>query len=251
MEVEQVQCGCGGTKTTVLATKGILHKGEMPRDCTTVICETCGLVFMNPRPSKEEYNRLYAQYGEERHSLDSETAVLNYIKGKEIGLKKKASSIINFLKPHIPSAGTVLDIGTGIGTMSVAMRDQLHWEVEGIEPGVSLAKIISKQFGLNIFNGTLDDFLKNYPEKKFDLLILHHVFEHFTEPVKRLRELLNMLNSGGLIYMEIPNVTDFKKPVHQFFDLLHPYSYSPTTLQNIVEASGAKIIAWNKEKPYR
>ena len=51
--------------------------------------------------------------------------------------------------------------------------------------------------------------------------------------------------------MEIPNVTDFKKPVHQFFDLLHPYSYSPTTLQNIVKASGAKIIAWNKDKPYR
>lgn len=248
--MEIVSCAlCGSNNTTVVAKKGILHKFGAAFDVRNVICNVCGLVFINPRPTNEEYEKIYLQYGEKRHSLDTKEAIEQYV--KMAGVKNKGAQIVDFLMNFIKPGGTALDIGTGAGSVAVALRDHLKMKVEGIEPGVSLAKTVSDLQNFPVFNGNLDDFLKKYPDKKFDLLILHHVFEHFTDPAQRLREFLSMLNSGGLVYMEVPNVLDFKKPMYQFFDLLHPYSYSPVTLAMMLARSGFKIIAWNKNKRWR
>lgn len=240
---------CGGNKIKVIAAKGILHKSGEPLDFRNVICKRCGLVYINPRPTDQEYLDLYAKYGETRHSLRSEESIISYIQSVEN--KPKGKEISEFVSKYVPKGGRALDIGCGVGTVARALRDTLDMEACGIEPDPLLAKTVSKYFNFEIFSGTLDDFLSKNKTTKFDLLILHHVFEHFTDPFLKLRSLEGLLKEGGVLYIEVPNILDFKKPVNQFFDLLHPYSYSLPTLNKVLNLGGFKIIAHNKEKQWR
>lgn len=248
--METVVCAlCGGQQITVVATKGIMQKLGRPVDVTNVMCNRCGLVFMNPRPSEQEYSAIYQQYGEQRHALNSKEAIIAYL--RSIEKKSKSNDVAEFLRPYVSAGGRAVDIGAGQGMLVKALRDKLGLDIQGVEPGILLSTTVQEYLGVLMFTGTLDDFLKTNPGENFSLIVLHHVLEHFADPVARLRALRGLLQPGGVVYIEVPNVLDFKKPVYQFFDLLHPFSYSPTTLAGMLKQGGFKIIGWNETKHWR
>ena len=240
---------CHKNNTVVVSTKAIVHKQGQEVEATNVLCRTCGLVFMNPRPSEVEYQDIYKRYSEERHSHNTSEAIIEYIKSVEN--KSKGKSVAEFLRPHIRIGGRALDIGAGIGVLAAALNDHLKIDVVAIEPGVLLSKVASEYYKLPFFNGNFDQYVVAHPNERFDLIVLHHVFEHFSDPMKELAKLQQSLTPNGILYIEVPNILDFKKPVNQFFDLLHPFSYSPATLNQVLKMGGFKIIAWNKNKHWR
>lgn len=240
---------CHHNNTVFVATRAIVEKQGEEVEAVNVLCRTCGLVFINPRPSADEYQEIYKRYSEERHSLDTPELIVKYI--KSIENKTKGQSVAEFLRPYIHSGARALDIGAGAGVLAAALRDYLKIDVTAIEPGVLLAKTVSEYYQLPFFNGNFNQYIAAHSNEQFDLLILHHVFEHFSDPVKELFKLKQKLAPDGILYIEVPNVLDFKKPVNQFFDLLHPFSYSPTTLNLILSLGGFKIINWNKNKRWR
>ena len=240
---------CGKSNVKVVGKKGILHKLGEPMNITNVICLNCGLVFLNPRPSPSEYDNLYKKYGEIRHSLKDKEAIISFIKFAE--KKKKGSDVLEFIKKICHPGSHILDIGCGLGTIIHLLKENLGYTVFGIEPDRFLAQIVSAHYGFPVFGGTLEEFLEQPINKKFDFIILHHVFEHFVDPLNKLKELESLLSSRGVIYIEVPNIVDFKKPADRFFDILHPYSYSPATLNKVLNLGGFKIIAWNEAKKKR
>ncbi len=240
---------CHKNNTVVVGTKAIVHKQGQEVQATNVLCRTCGLVFMNPRPDEAEYQDIYKRYSEERHSHTTTEAIIQYINSVEN--KTKGESVAEFLRPYIHSGMKALDIGAGVGVLAAALRDRLKIDITAIEPGVLLAKTASDYYKLPFFNGNFDQYVETNKNGKFDLLVLHHVFEHFSDPIKELYKLKQSLASNGILYIEVPNILDFKKPVNQFFDLLHPFSYSLETLHQVLKMGGFKIIAWNKSKRWR
>jgi 2-polyprenyl-3-methyl-5-hydroxy-6-metoxy-1,4-benzoquinol methylase len=240
---------CGGIKHKIVSTRGIIQKAGEEVLVTNVLCARCGLVFINPRPEKQEYKSLYQDYGERRHSLNTKEAIIAYINTASGGLK--GERVTGFLKTYVHRGGAALDVGVGAGTIAVALKDKLGLEVQGIEPGVLLGQTVSEYCRLPVFIGLLEDYAQKFSEKKFDLIVLHHVFEHFTLPIETMKLLRQLLRPNGIVYIEVPNVLDFKKPVNQFFDLLHPFSYSPATLKRMLILGGFKIIDWNKNKHWR
>ncbi len=240
---------CGGIKYKIVATRGIIHKAGNTMPATNVLCVRCGLVFMNPRPDEAEYKSLYKEYGERRHSLNTKEEIISCIIISAKG--SKGEQVAGFLKPYVAKGGTALDIGVGAGTIAMALKERLGLVVEGIEPGVLLGQTVSEYCQLPVFIGMLEEYARQFSEKKFDLIVLHHVFEHFASPIETMVILRRLLCPNGIVYIEVPNVLEFKKPIHQFFDLLHPFSYSPTTLNRMLSLGGFKIISWNKNKRWR
>lgn len=56
-QLEQVTCNlCGGDKTVELA-----HHDKYALPLTSVMCRTCGLMYLNPRPSAKGYHEFYVQ----------------------------------------------------------------------------------------------------------------------------------------------------------------------------------------------
>jgi len=250
-DMEYVTCAmCGPSKTTVLSRKGIFKKGGPVIRFQNVICKSCGLVYRNPRPGTLELDGLYHKiYLEKRHSLADEGAALAFL--KTVNQKNKGEQVAEFLQGVLNGESHVLDIGSGLGLLGGFLHQKLGVDVLGVEPSELSARVSEQTYGIPVFRGTFDAFLTKRDGRVFDCILLHHVFEHFGDPLGKLRECASILSERGVLYIEVPNVLDFKKPISHFFDSLHLYNYSPATLTGILRLGGFKIIRWNTEKRYR
>lgn len=240
---------CGNNKFALLNQRGILEKGRPMLSFNNVICKNCGLVFINPQPTSYDYEKIYQKYENSRHGCQNQYDAMQM--AGDFKNNKKGEEIYNFLQEYLQNGKEVLDIGCGFGHIAYNLQNMHNCNVSAIEPSELLARMTSEKLGINVFNGQFDDYLANNSNKKFDMLIMHHVFEHFIDPIKKLNQFKNLLLPGGTIYIEIPNIASFKKPVNHFFDYMHPFSYSPKTFKELVNKNGYKIIKVNKEKKYR
>ena len=215
-----------------------------------VICKSCGLVYRNPRPGTLELDDLYNKiYLEKRHSLANEEAAFAFL--KTVNQKNKGEQVAEFLKGAVDGQTRILDVGSGLGLLGGFLHQKLGADVLGVEPSELSSRVSERVYGIPVFHGTFDAFLAKRGGRVFDCVILHHVFEHFGDPLPKLRECAELLSERGILYIEVPNVLDFKKPISHFFDSLHLYNYSPATLAGILRLGGFKIIRWNTGKRYR
>lgn len=216
-------------------------------DFNNSICKKCGLVFLNPQPGAEEYAAIYEKYEKNRHGLQSPEEVLGAL---DFGNNEKGRSVHEFIKDYLGAERAVLDIGCATGLISDYLKRMGGCDVQAVEPSKLFSEAVNKKLGVNVFNGSFDDFCK-INQRKFNILIMHHVFEHFTDPAEKLAQFKNLLLPDGVVYIEVPDVTSFGKPANVFFDYLHPFNYSPKTLKEIVYKNGYKIVKVNKVKRYR
>jgi len=238
---------CGENRFRIVGRRGILRKSGPILDFSNVVCKNCGLVFLNPQPSKEDYRKIYQKFENSKFNYKDESEVTRMMDFKN---NIKGDQIFNFLKEYLRNGKEILDIGCGFGHISYSLKTVYSCNVFAIEPSELLAKKVGERLGINVFNGQLDDFIPK-SDKKFNVLIMHHVFEHFIDPIKKLNQFKDLLLSDGVVYIEIPDVLFFNKPVSQFFDYMHPFNYSPKTFKELVYKNGYKIIKVNKEKKYR
>ena len=119
----------------------------------------------------------------------------------------------------------VLEIGCGQGELLRKVSKKLNLkkkDVIGIEPSKKIYNYLKKQnFGL--FKRS---FLKNFSiSKKFDLILMDNVFEHFDFPNLELRKIYKILSSDGLIYISIPNIFnlnfDYEDPMNHTCNYYH------------------------------
>ena len=54
---------------------------------------------------------------------------------------------------------------------------------------------------------------------KMDVVVMHHVLEHFHDPNLRIRELKKVLKSNGKLFIVIPNINCF---LFKYYKVLQP-----------------------------
>jgi SAM-dependent methyltransferase len=237
---------CGGENLQIINKFGVTGKGTPLSRFDNCICRDCGLVFINPQPETADYKNFYKENEKHRHNFQDAGDVLKQVEEPDGG---KGDAVVVAVRPYAPEGGSILDIGSGFGVIANAFK-RSGYAVFGVEPSGLQAKYIAEKSGIEMFCGDFDEFYKANA-KKFSCLVLHHVFEHFTDPAEKLRQFKDILAPGGAVYIEVPDVSWFAKPVNRFFDYGHPYSYSPKTMKDLLHKNGWKIIGVNKEKKRR
>ena len=96
-----------------------------------------------------------------------------------------------------------LDIGCGPGHFLTILKD-LDFNVYGIEPSETAARIGKDKFGLDIKTGTLLD--HKFPDNYFHFITMNHVLEHLHNPVDVLSEAKRILHPNGMIRIQTPNI---------------------------------------------
>ena len=227
---------------------------NLPSPYSVSKCKQCGFRWLNPQPTDKEYEKVYgpSYFKNETSSQFLEVfsgAPLDDEVGSEIIRSREAwyCKKLKRLKPFLPSAEKILDIGAGTGEFLSVARD-MGWEVRGLETSSFACKKAREHFDLELDNVSLKDF--NPLGASFDVVHLSNVFEYFTDPIGVLEKVSNLVGEGGLVIIEVPNkfiswtdkISDIKRGVKQIPRSLdsihHPYFYSPKHLKLMLRKIG-------------
>ncbi len=191
-------------------------------------CKNCGLVYTNPRDKK--ILTYYRKLSDREYQKEAE--------GRTIAFKRVFRNIEKYKKTR-----RLLDIGCATG-LFLNVAKKFGWEVYGVEPskwGVDFAK---KEYGLDIFNGTLEE--AKFQERFFDVISLLDVLEHVTHPKSLLKRVFSLLKKDGLLCIVTPNIESFiaKLLKEKWWHVrqAHLFYFSLKTLQNLLSQTGFKAV---------
>lgn len=116
-----------------------------------------------------------------------------------------------FLSRFASPPGRLLDIGCGTGRLLFVAK-RAGWTVKGLELSPSMAARVADLLGVEIVAA---DFLALDPDQsdlgRFDVVCLRHVLEHLPDPLKAMASIARLLEPGGLLLLEMPNVEAWSK----------------------------------------
>lgn len=161
-----------------------------------------------------------------------------------------------FIKQYADKPGTLMEIGCGNGRILQSARAD-GWQVKGLELSQYLADSVKNRLDIDV---EVLDFMEYEvaDDNKYDFIVLRHVFEHIPEAVPTMNKLHSMLNDGGNIEMEFPNVEALDKRVKRFLKRnglrrkkyspdyvpAHVNEYCKESFQFLLERTGFSLVCW-------
>lgn len=121
---------------------------------------------------------------------------------------------------HIEQESKVLDLGCGSGALLKLLREKKNAYCRGVEINEdNVIKCIEK--GLSVFQGDIDEGLKDYQDKSFDYVILNQTLQCVHKPDYAIQE---MLRVGKRIVISFPNFAYWRVRFYLFFNGRMPKS---------------------------
>lgn len=218
--VEHVSCYCG--EKDVLP---VVRQDRYGFDYRMGMCKSCGILYANPRMTAETYQAFYDN--EYRKIYDDETTddiFKNSIKTGE--------TFMGFLDHFEIRPKVVFEIGCNTGAMLKPFHDA------GIEAyGVDFNQertAYGREQGLNLLTGGIEQL--EVLGKKADLIILHHVLEHFLDLPGELTRIKALLSESGTLYVGVPGLYTTDRDI--LFQNAHAYQFTAATLAYVMETNG-------------
>jgi SAM-dependent methyltransferase len=272
--MESVICDlCHSDQSEVVTRQRDLLLEVTNDEFTIVKCHRCGLVYLNPRPSKELLSSYYptvyyppvqakarTQFQQKAKKVSAQIKrwVLEDYYGYPSTVSAGWSRIVRRIllwpdktlrelrgRHPLPwrGEGKVLDVGCGVGGNLKTLQDQ-GWEPYGIEISEVAAAHARELVTGNIHTGTLES--APFPPQSFDLILMSHSLEHLPSPVAALRLVHRLLNGDGLLVVSVPNVDslEFKLFGRWWFPLdppRHFYHFDKHSLSGIFAQAGFRL----------
>jgi SAM-dependent methyltransferase len=137
----------------------------------------------------------------------------------------------------------ILDIGSGSGlTLDFFKLKYPKSNFYAIEPSDTAVAMLEKK-GIETISRDVDDNWHKSVQKKFDLIIMRHVLEHFSNPVAALKKIESTLTDDGILYIAVPNCSNPIAPLlTHWFRVVHTYYFNKTTLHGILNKSQLQLL---------
>jgi SAM-dependent methyltransferase len=195
-----VCCSCGETDASVPVAVGDDFEYRTSADQFVMFrCRRCGLLYLNPRPAKSEFARIYGgayhayQFTEERFGLSyriRERLETRRLRGQLSGL---------------PRGARIIDIGAGDG-FHLGLISRLgdpSWALEAVEPDQRAAESIAAS-GFVVHTGFLEDL--SLEPASYDLALMIMTLEHLADPRFVLEATRDLLRPGGRLLIVTDNI---------------------------------------------
>jgi methionine biosynthesis protein MetW len=128
---------------------------------------------------------------------------LRYSKGARNPIELEEQIMFSLLPPRSSGQGRLLDVGCGIGTISVELQRK-GFQVTGVDfSEVAISKCLEK--GLDAILSDLDRDGLQFPDNSFDIVWAGDVVEHVFDPIFLLEEIYRVLKSDGYLILSTPN----------------------------------------------
>ena len=203
-------------------------------------CSNCKLYFID-EPSQSEIEFLYNSDFYARN---------NNIIYKFIDAKMKyarALNRFNYIKKFIKKTDNlnVLEIGASNGLLLSIFKKE-NFNVFGYELNENSRKDALKKYDIKM----KDDFLKdkNIDKNKYNIVIMSHILEHFTNPKYILNSIHNFIGGGvnDILFIEIPYTPNYKivskDEMKIFFETEHTVHFNEKNISLLMKECNFKIL---------
>lgn len=213
-------------------------------------CSSCGCVFQHPLPDDSSlagfYPREYwwaeesgqgsglahrglAHFFRNLEKIYRECVVADHVRFLDFCSRRKAAG-----------GKLLLDIGCGSGTfLHVA---QTHgYMPHGMDQSERAIEIVQKQYGIPARTGKIGS--RVWDDCLFDFVTMFHVMEHLTDPRLCLRHVRDLLQPGGVLVIQVPNMSSLQARLFGNFwyglDVpRHAINYTPQALSFLLKDTG-------------
>lgn len=211
-----------------------------------VWCSDCGLIYLNPRLTRESYAIFYEK---------AYRALVSGYHGRPINhetIRKEQHEYGNRLKtilrpwitkdiPHV-KAIDVLDIGGSTGEVWRAITWGVYAKVTVLDPSPDeLAKareVLPEEFGHSHVRGQIEDY--EPWGKRFDVVTMCQTADHLLDLMGSLKKIRGLLSEGGLFWSDIVN---FDKTQEVKID--HPFNLTEKTYREFLRRAGFELLQVN------
>lgn len=238
--LESVHCAiCGISDETLLFTKDGFR---------VVRCNSCGLIYINPRPTEEHLQKLYSE-NYYRISGDGSIGYRNYEEDKQYHAAN-FKKLLDSIERH-KEKGRLLDVGCAVGFLLEEARIK-GWDVYGAEMS-SYAVNKARQKGLNVFDGDLTD--ADFKNNFFDVITCLGTIEHLQDPAAAIGKISRILKHDGILVLSTPDAGGLIGGRRfQYKPKEHLYYFTRETIRKMFDKEGLEILFIKREwlrKPLR
>ncbi len=223
---------CGGSRSSL---KHVFHFQVLPKPFELRQCNKCGLLFNSPRLADLTplYRGDYYVF-QQPEKLRIENIIYE--------IKRHFDPCLNI--PQRPL--DILEIGSAGGHLLHVLRHLGH-TVRGVEISRAASKSAREYFNLDIFTGTIGDYVSETTRRQHDIVWCNDVIEHVPDPVGFVRSCATVLKPGGRLILDTPN--GGAEPVMQGesdwggYNPYHIFLFTPDNLVDLCKKAGLRIVA--------
>ena len=228
--IESVNCLCGSDETAML-----YEHDRYGLWSPTVICIECGLIYSNPRLSPSSYADFYSS-DRYREIYEDGNQIMTFRNKIE---DWRNNHVFQYLSPLIERKDyhSIIEIGCAAGNNLYGFRE-CGYEVKGYEYSKGLVDLGRGEYGLDIENGTTID--ATNMGAKYDVVILNHVLEHFSNVEEELELVKELVSERGVLYVGVPDLDNFSFGQIQN---AHTYYFTPRTFRHYMNKFGFSILS--------
>lgn len=199
-----------------------------------VVCTECGMVFNQLDGGAVT---LLDYYRANDHSVFSLTPGSGGLTEIEQRRYQRLFKLLNLEKEH---AKIILDFGCGKGGWLEWLNRIGFSHLIGIEASDACRELIKNRASINIYSKITD-----LPEDTTPQIVsLSHVLEHFYDPLKELKRLVDKTGKDACFFIEVPNspaMLESSNPwLWLFFE--HINHFDEKSLHNLVQRAGLEVI---------
>ncbi len=175
-----------------------------------------------------------------------------FIKINKLGNKSdnfhRVQRFLLFFKDFKSKKISLLDIGSGLSVFLSKLKNNVSWDLIGVEPNINFAKFGKEKLKLNILHSNFKK--STFKKKKFKIISLNKVAEHVPDPKKLLRLIQSKLLNNGYLYIEVPDgltaSAEKNGASREEFMVDHLHIFSLNSFYNLLNSCGFKILKIDK-----
>lgn len=197
-------------------------------------CLACHFVFANPCPHPSWLVSVYSQLKDPAYESEAE--------GRSQSFRR-----ILWRLEKITSGRNLLDVGAATG-MLLAEARLSGWRVAGVEPSQWAVEAARRKYGLEIYQGSFEDFETN--GTLYDAVTLIDVLEHTPNPRNMMEKTRLTLKPDGIAVLVTPDLNSLmarlagKRWWH--FRPSHLGYFTRESLQKLLDLTGFFPLLWKR-----
>mgnify|MGYP006273596047 CR=1 FL=1 len=207
---------------------------------THQLCAACGLLFMDPVPTQDWYDRLYREeFWEVKARTPGEQADAGQRNPaywwKALG---RAEKFADLLSQHAEKGAiqSVLEIGAAYGVIGRYLADQLGVRTYAVEPNETARTFAAGVCGATLVGRSVSDVSQWRPDRPLDLVMFSHVLENIVDQDATMRAVKRVLRPGGYLLIETPNAAEKAS-----MSIYHPYCFTRSSLEHLLGRHGFRV----------